>query len=51
MTVVDMEGKLTGKEEHIGGFDLVYSVSDNNNQSFVLKRVFSGSYNQTTAVV
>merc|ERR1712196_575462 len=25
MTVLDMEGKLTGQEEHAGGFDLVYS--------------------------
>ena len=26
MTIVDMEKKLTGQEEHIGGFDLAYNV-------------------------
>eukprot|EP00658_Telonema_sp_P-2_P054625 TRINITY_DN43458_c0_g1_i1.p1 TRINITY_DN43458_c0_g1~~TRINITY_DN43458_c0_g1_i1.p1 ORF type:complete len:461 (-),score=93.54 TRINITY_DN43458_c0_g1_i1:114-1496(-) len=27
MTIIDMEGNLTGQEEHIGGFDLVYQGS------------------------
>ena len=28
MTIVDMEKKLTGQEEHIGGFDLAYNVRE-----------------------